>query len=96
LTPPKIPELPRAAFGRCEDDPIRVIYTPTAQYVICLGCLVMFQPVELLSMPLFVLVGKEFVRRHRFCKPRACGGTLAPVLSRVVQAEAIDEPGAEA
>jgi hypothetical protein len=81
----------------CEDDPIKIIYTPQAQYVICLGCLVMFQPVELLPMTHFVLIGKEFIRQHRFCKPRACGGTLELVLSRVVQAETVEErePGAE-
>lgn len=52
------------------DDPIYVVYTPTAQCLACLGCLEAFHPPQLLPMMLFVLVGKEFVRAHRFCKPR--------------------------
>ena len=68
---PPIPASPRAAFRFCDDDPIRIIYTPEAQYVICLGCGVIAGPRELLPMPHFVLAGKEFLREHRFHAPKS-------------------------
>jgi hypothetical protein len=53
-----------------DKNPIMVIYTPTAQYIICKGCMVYAAPCELMPMPYFVLAGKAFLREHRFCKPR--------------------------
>ena len=54
-----------------DKNPIMVIYTPTAQFIVCKGCMVYIAPKELLPMPLFILVGKDFIREHRFCVPRA-------------------------
>jgi hypothetical protein len=101
------PSGPSSVSRFCEDDPIQIIYTPQAQYVICLGCLAMFQPVELLPMMHFVLLGKEFVRRHRFCKPTPFFSSKALADDRderrqairfdLMRAETVEErePGAE-
>ena len=78
----------------CEDDPLHVIFTPRAQGIVCLGCLVAFWPRQLLPWEPFVLIGKQFVRAHRFCKPAACFATLQQVLPAVVSAEP-REPGCE-
>lgn len=46
-----------------------VIFAPHAQVLLCEWCGVAAGPAELLPATHFLLLGKEFLRQHRFCEP---------------------------
>jgi hypothetical protein len=48
---------------------LRVIFRHDAQWVICEWCGAAAGPHELAPTLVFLIIGKEFLRKHRFCEP---------------------------